>query len=273
MRGTDAPAVLNRFPPNLRREPTPVEIAAKTDFAGLQQLHTRGETDALTLLNDTWLPALTQEAADKIAAMGPSPSPAKLAKLSLTAPDASDLHDVLLAVATKAADEAGAELAAQDIAVAEAKAAALESLIKGQAQAMAAQVTNGVTLAAARKGAQLTNPAVDVPAETIAAGVTDYLGNLAHAWEKAQIGGAVHQAETSGRFAAFAQVPDAQPMTFYVSALLDDPSVCGPCADADGTEFSSLDEAMAWAPSGGNPDCDGGPNCRCTVVAVDGGEA
>jgi hypothetical protein len=58
----------------------------------------------------------------------------------------------------------------------------------------------------------------------------------------------------------------------YASALLDS-NVCAPCLEWDGHQFDTLDQAEQQFPTGGNADCQGGPRCRCTLVAVHGESA
>jgi hypothetical protein len=47
------------------------------------------------------------------------------------------------------------------------------------------------------------------------------------------------------------------------SAILD-ANTCGPCEEADGMEAESADDL----PPAPNPDCEGGPNCRCFHVYI-----
>lgn len=255
----------------LRREPYPHEIAAATDFAAIDTLHETTHAAAVRLFEQEWLPGLIDQVAAQIEALGDGAAAADLAAITLAPPDAAGLHKLLHAIATKAADEAGAELAAQGVTVGVADAARTEALIAGQAEAMARQVADGIRLAATRRAVQLANPAVAVPASEIVAGVAEYLGGLAHDWESRQLRGAVQQALTAGRFARFDKIPTAEKASYYVSALLDQ-NTCDPCSNDDGTELGTIDEALAFFPSGANPDCEGGPNCRCTVVAVAGSE-
>lgn len=253
----------------MRREPYPHEIRARTDFAALELRHDNGEAQAQQILERDWLPGLYQQMADRIRELGDSPSPAKLAAIQLAPPDSESLNAVLLSAAQHAADDAGAELAAQGVAVGEAKDAALKALIRGQADAMARQVAAGVTLAGVRKAVQIVDPVAGTTATDLAAGVDSYLGALAHQWEADQMRGAVSTAINNGRFARF-QLVEA-PATYYASELLDD-STCEACADVDGTEYATLAEATAEYSGGGYNECFGGPRCRGTVVAVAGSE-
>jgi hypothetical protein len=59
--------------------------------------------------------------------------------------------------------------------------------------------------------------------------------------------------------------------TFFAEGVLV--HNCGPCADVDGREYESIEDAMLDYPSlGGFFDCEGGERCRGTAVAVFEGE-
>lgn len=57
--------------------------------------------------------------------------------------------------------------------------------------------------------------------------------------------------------------------TFIYSAVMDS-GTCDVCAPLDGTVFDSWEAIQAVLPDGGpNPDCEGGPRCRCRAVPGD----
>jgi hypothetical protein len=63
--------------------------------------------------------------------------------------------------------------------------------------------------------------------------------------------------ENSGLFSGFAW-----------SAIMDD-ATCDPCAEGDGTEYATWEEAMVDLPDGGPAeDCDGEGRCRCRLVPL-----
>lgn len=46
-----------------------------------------------------------------------------------------------------------------------------------------------------------------------------------------------------------------------------DGGTCDPCAESDGTEYATFDDAEVDLPGGGpNPDCDGDGRCRCRIA-------
>lgn len=65
----------------------------------------------------------------------------------------------------------------------------------------------------------------------------------------------------------FAAAP--QGVKLYASEILDS-NTCGPCFAEDGKEFDTLDAARGEYSSGGYDNCEGGPRCRGTIVAVYG---
>src|SRR5215212_5951953 len=90
------------------------------------------------------------------------------------------------------------------------------------------------------------------------------LESLTDAYLRDQLGGALMQAQNTGRRAVFDEMPAKK---IYASELLDS-ATCKPCSDRDGAEYDSLEAAEADYPSGGYHGCKGGGRCRGTLVAV-----
>jgi hypothetical protein len=92
---------------------------------------------------------------------------------------------------------------------------------------------------------------------------------MKHAWTAQQLQGAVTGAQNSGRTLAFAdgEAAGANVEHYEASEILDS-NTCDPCAEIDGASYESLADAEQDYPAGGYIDCDGGPNCRGTLVAV-----
>jgi hypothetical protein len=76
---------------------------------------------------------------------------------------------------------------------------------------------------------------------------------------------AVQIADGIGRVAAATGLP--QPSAVYASELLDK-ATCGPCEQIDGKHYPSLAAAKVDYPAGGFKDCAGGDRCRGTLVTV-----
>ncbi len=65
-------------------------------------------------------------------------------------------------------------------------------------------------------------------------------------------------------YEASQQMDDIEYGTY--SAILDS-NTCAPCDSMEGTTYGpGKDAALSEAPEDGNPDCDGGPLCRCMVI-------
>ena len=243
----------------LRREPYDHEVRAATDFAALDVAYEDAAERLNRLFTEEWLPEQTEALAAQIRA---ATTQAELAAIRAPVVGVDDLADELATVAQRGAQEAADELSAQGISRDGLTDDALRALTADHAQAVAQQVADGLSLAASRRAVQLYG---ERTAEQIADEVTDYLGSLAHAWERDQLQGAVGQALNAGRLEVFAEV-EAQ-VRPYASELLD-AATCDDCAEIDGTEFDSIAEARLAYPSGGYVNCQGGPRCRGTVVVV-----
>jgi hypothetical protein len=122
-------------------------------------------------------------------------------------------------------------------------------------------------VAMSSKAAALAGP--ESKGSAIADAVRSYFSNLGSSYLNDFIGGVMTQAQNTGRFTAMAATD--RPASFYASELLDD-ATCDECANIDGTEYASLDDAQDDYPTGGFKDCAGGQRCRGTVVAVYGDE-
>lgn len=234
------------------------------DYATLDAAYEDVSAAVLDLWENTWLPVQVEAVRDAIRASDGTPE--ELAVVRAPAVGADDLTDALLEAARSGVSAAEAELTAQGVTGLDTPADdVLRARIAGHAEAVAQQTADGLSLAASRRAVQLAGE-LGAGADDIAAGVVDYLNGLTHQWERDQLTGAVQQAQNAGRFETFTAADD-EPLEYSSSELLDE-ATCEPCADEDGTVYDSLEDATAAYPSGGFVDCDGGPRCRGTAVAV-----
>lgn len=98
----------------------------------------------------------------------------------------------------------------------------------------------------------------------VADAVDEHIDELKFTYDRDQFHGGLSGAYTTGRLDAMEQSPtDA---IYYASEIMDK-KVCVPCADIDGTRYTSLEQAMHDYPAGLYHNCYGGPRCRGTVVA------
>lgn len=221
------------------------------------------------LLAERWLPAMIQQAEDAVAFTKTGTVRRRLTRLdasriTIPAPDPEPLRAILLDAAREGQRGAVAELASQGLDVAGLTDEALERLVTDQARAVAQMVADGVRMAASRRAVQVNTGRA--PGE-VAQEVATYLRGLKHQWPADQLRGSVQMATNSARLAVFAQVP-ASAIAHFIATELLDANTCGPCAAIDGMEFEALTEANRFYGSGGYIDCEGGPRCRGSVVAV-----
>lgn len=253
----------------LRRQPYDHELRAAVDFATLDLDY----EDTVAAVQDYWVrtvvPAQVSDLADQIVLNADGTKRVRLTRAQmakLTAPELGGdaLAELLLPAVRNAAASAVAEAASMGLALPMPTDDALRLAMADHVAAVVTQAANGVSLAAQRKAVQLVGGRT--PAE-LAAEVVNYLQGLKHQWTKDQLAGAVQAAQNTGRFHVWEAVPEEHPTTWYASELLD-ANTCEPCAAIDGKEYADLAEAQQDYPGGGFMDCDGGPRCRGTVVAV-----
>jgi hypothetical protein len=245
----------------LRRQPTTVEASAKTDFEQLQA----DWQDAVDKVVAAWQakvgPTLAADLAGQVQAALENDDLAALGALEAKAPaGAKLLQDAMAKLAQDSADEIATEASDQgvDHDAPQVDTTRLAALGITVATLIAASTAGS----AAKKALQLAGP--DADPEIVAAAVEEYLNSLAGAVVQDYIGGAMSTAQNAGRTQYLASAPTA---TYYASEILD-ANTCEPCAEEDGHEFGSLDEAEAAYAAGGYSDCEGGLRCRGVIVAV-----
>lgn len=243
------------------RDPTDIEVRAATNFAQVQQVW---ETQTTSLV-DSWADIKAQQIdaliADIEAAVEAADATA-LASLSAPVLGVDVIGDQMVAMAEESITAARAEAAAQGVTIGLLDIADLEPLLRSRAEAVASLLSRSISEAAARQalqryGAEVLDPAV------VAEGVRAHLDELGDSYLNDQLGGALTQAQNTGRLAVMSQAP----ARIYGSELLDQ-NTCENCVDVDGTEYGSPSEAQADYPTGGYSECLGGPRCRGTLVAV-----
>jgi hypothetical protein len=248
----------------LRRDPSENEIRAAVDFRGLDNAHIKATADLHALYLDEVLPeqikALGAQVRAGVAARdlaAPLPSVEQMSKLY------KHLEDATVAGARSAIGEAQA----QGVTGIVFEDAIREASVKAAAQAdhVAQLNANGLSLGAQRHAGRLL---AGHSLEDSARLLEEKLTSQKHVYERENLKGAVTQAQNAGRIEAFETIsPETGTATYEASELLDD-RTCDPCEAVDGTVFESLEEAEAAYASGGYVDCEGGPNCRGTLVAI-----
>jgi hypothetical protein len=237
------------------------EIAAGTDFAAIEVAFVTARDElvaAWAVIQATQI----EELAGIIEELATVGEVAALGSLAATPRGEDLLFTSMMAVVAEAMNRATAEAAAQGVVIVLPDLSTFEAAIQARAAAIDTLLANSIGQAAARQallrvGGSLT------PAE-IADAVSESLGELSDAFLADVLGGAITQAENAGRVGVMDEGPAA---TYYASEILDG-NTCDPCAALDGTEYETLEEALADYPSGGYAECLGGARCRGTLVAV-----
>lgn len=263
-RGIRASLTLPERP--LRRPPSANEIRAAVDFAGLDRDHAAAVA-ALhhDYINGT-LPAQIDHLADQIR-MGAKPS-------ELRAPIVAHerLVEHLQAAARSGVQSGIREAQVQGVHFAPSQIADAHDVAARRAAEQAEHVAtlnaNGLSLGAQRRAGRLTNAVRS--REKVAKDLESHLSGQKHVFERENLKGAITMAQNSGRIAAFGTVAPEQATAIYEASEILDDRTCGPCEAIDGTTYDDLSEAEADYAAGGYVDCEGGPNCRGTLVAVYG---
>lgn len=131
------------------------------------------------------------------------------------------------------------------------------------AKAVATSLAKRLLLAAGREALRRMTPS-STSAEVVQ-GVRQHLESFSDRDELDQLGGALTNAQNSARIATLRSAPEA---AYYADETLDK-NTCAYCRQVDGRWLGNdLDKVERLYPNGGYIDCEGGPRCRGTVVAV-----
>lgn len=243
-----------------RRQPNANEVRAATDFNELDSNWKSAVAQLVAEWQEIRKRQIGQLAEQVVQADGDL---GKLATISATAAGGDLIAARLKAMLAKGASEAHGEATRQGVVAPETPDLAVaERDLASRASALEQLLASALSQAGANKAVQLTGGGLT--AGDVAAQVRTHLSGLSDAYLTDQFGGAMSAAQNAGRLA----VMDAnQPERLYASELLDQ-NTCEPCAEEDGAEFATPEEAAAAYPGGGYVGCLGGPRCRGTVVAV-----
>lgn len=263
----------------LRREPTELELAARTDFAGVHaewEAATAGAVRALKSTTAAWRLDLREQITRHLAADDPELLP----DLTLPTLDATAvLRDLMEEFAVKAGRACQREAERQGVTVPDwslpedgdgpdALTAGIggRRLLSSVAQLTSDLAASALVQAAKRKLSGLLRSSA--PAERVAAEVDRELAAMDDSGVRASVGSAMTAAQNAGRHAVMEAAP---PASSYVASEILDSRTCGPCKAIDGRTFTTLDAAVAEYPVMGYRDCTGaryGNACRGFIVAV-----
>jgi hypothetical protein len=135
--------------------------------------------------------------------------------------------------------------------------------LNGFGAAVAGLLGAGLGAAAGREAIRLVAP--DSTGAGIARQVKEFMASLSDRYLRDQLGGALSNAQNTGRIATLKVAPEA---AYYANERLD-ANTCTFCAAVDGRWLgNSLAEVERTYPNGGYTECAGRERCRGTVTAV-----
>jgi hypothetical protein len=242
------------------RQPNAIEVRAATDFEVLQT-NWQGATGDLVADWRTQVQAkqidalveLVKEAVDAGDLVALSQLQAPVLGADLIQARMMDLAEDAIVGAKEEALAQGVKIGTVNI------AETVEPLLAGRADATANLLSRGLADSASRQAINLAGLA----AQEVADAVREHLVGLTDAYLQDMLGGAMTQAQNTGRKAVFKE----EPSTIYSSELLDE-NTCPRCTSKDGEKFDDLADAEESYPTGGYRYCLGGPRCRGTLVAI-----
>ena len=244
------------------RQPTAIELAARTDFAAMNTAWQTSVDDVVAKWK-TMRAGQVDELVEAITAAVDAGDLEALGKLTATTGSgAALLTEAMEAVAEAARDAAIAEATAQGLTPATPDDVLVFGTLPSRAAATDALLASSLSETAGRHALRLAADGAD--GASVAASVRDHVDGLNDQWLVDQLGGAITAAQNNARSAVFRE---NRPTRIYASELLDK-ATCANCSAIDGTEYASLSDAEAAYPTGGYADCLGGPRCRGTLVAV-----
>lgn len=243
------------------RQPNTIELASKTDFEVLQERW----QDATASIVDEWKNVQTAQIdalVEQVQAAVEAGDSVALINLSAPVEGQATLATAMREMAEDAIVGAKEEAAEQGVRIGVVNLNdALGVELDQRAEATATLLARGISESAARSAINLGTNALGP--EDVAAAVREHLESLTDAFLNDMLGGALTQAQNTGRRAVMSE----RPATVYASELLDG-DTCTRCSDVDGREYDTITAAEADYPTGGHKDCLGGPRCRGTLVAV-----
>lgn len=247
----------------LRRQRTEVERTAATDFASLDEAWESAVDEAVA----AWGAVQAEQRAALIASIRASDG--DLVLLASLMPPVLGADVIEAAIRRGIADGIASGMAEAEAQGITASAPSVDDAlpdIAERSEALAMTMARSYGEAAGRHA--MFGVGDEWDADAVVTHVEGKLDRLTDAFLRDQLGAAVQGGQNAGRFEAFAAAGADVPTKYVASEILD-ANTCGPCADIDGTEFESIAEAMAAYPMlGAYTNCEGGPRCRGTVVAV-----
>lgn len=248
------------------RAPNEVEAAAQTDFEEMQR-EWQTETEAVVA---EWAAIREEQIAALVVSLTAAVeagSPTALATVQAPVLGADVIEARMMTMLERGYAAAANEAALQGVVVSYGDVELLRPVVRSRAQATAVLLARSLSDSAVRNA--VMRYGAELAADVVADAVAVHLRELSTAYLLDTLGGALTQAQNTGRRVAINETISngGRPARVYASELLDG-NTCANCAAVDGREYATMAEAEADYPTGGHAECLGGPRCRGTLVAV-----
>lgn len=244
----------------LRRKPNAHELKAKVDFKKLDDDWNASTAAIVEAWKDIRADQIDDLYDQIIKADGDLD---ELAGIEAPALGSDELYAEMVALAESGRDAALQEAKDQGKSI---KAPAIDKeFLRDRSDAVSSIMARSLGEAAARNALNRTGGSLT--AKQVAQEVKDHLLGLSDAYLKDTLGGALTNAQNTGRFTVAEEIGDDEIETVVASELLDG-ATCDACVDVDETEYESLAALMEDYPMGQYKDCKGGTRCRGTGVIV-----
>lgn len=254
---TPSPLSLPNRP--LRRQPYDHEVQAQVNFASIDA-NLSGATDQLVLQVNLLQRQQIDELHDLIIEAGGDVR--KLAAIQASPVAEESLLEALRRQASAGLEEALGEGNRQGASMQRPSINDVDASLKARAASTDVLLARSISEAAGRQAIRRTAEAME-PYQ-VADEVRAHLLSLSDQFLKDELGGMLTQGMNSGRKLVMSR---NDPEHVYASELLD-ANTCQNCVAKDGTQYLELSDAEVDYPTGGYKECQGGPRCRGTLVAV-----
>lgn len=243
----------------LRRQPYPHEVRAAVDFQALDSIQT---STLATLVGEVkqHRAQMVDELHDQIVQAAGNLD--KLTALTVEGAAADAIASHMIRQASTGATLAVQEAQRQGKTIQAPVLSKVHGRLQARAKATDKLLARSLADTASRKAVSLTGGSI-LPGD-VADAVKAHLTGLSDSYLEDQLNGALMQALNEGRREV---MEDGNATEIYASELLDG-NTCESCTAIDGTSYQTMDDAQQDYPTGGYGDCDGGPRCRGTLVAV-----
>lgn len=241
----------------LRRQPYDFEVKSGIDLKALDETW----EDAVAKLVDDWEAIRSDQIEELVDQIAAARSVEELNDIVATAKGSDVLRATLMDVAANGVGSALAEAGNQRQDIDAPKPADYAEPITERSTATAASIATALEQSAKERAIGLSGGGLTF--EEVSRTVREHLESLSNAYLEERFGGAVSQAQNTGRMAVFNK---RTPNNVYSSEILDR-NTCSNCTAIDGTDYPSLDEARRDYPSGGYVGCEGRERCRGLLIA------